>query len=358
MFALKKPILNAAMVASVMLLIACGDGQGTPNSQATQPEDTETGTATVIQDGPLKGYYFEASVKTSSQAAQKTDYLVIKGWYSAPNRTRWELSSSSGEDYRRILLIDGDEQWFYEPGTNTYTHGKEKTDSGKPYPLPSTYQLGIVTPSGAQPVRTEKYLGRDVDVYETSTAQVKTVNYVDHELGVTLRQVVTSTDPNLSSYEAKVEKIQYNPRLDRQVFVFTPPSGSREGTTGATAGTITPSRGPLNVPPGMLSPSYIPEGYKLDSSSSSATGGVTSYIERKLSSPNGGYLTLTEQYRPGGLPDYLKTGTPLKVGKADGYSTRGGGQVSLLVYDRDVIINMTANNLTLDDLKKIAESMD
>ncbi|MGE0059977.1 MAG: outer membrane lipoprotein carrier protein LolA [Dehalococcoidia bacterium] len=362
----RRLALVAALGLTALALVACGDGSGTPASKqaATSPDDTQPGTATVIRAGPLDSYYFEASVKTKSQS-QSTDYLVIKGWFDAPDRTRWELLSSADDTYKRILLIDGEEQWFYEPGTNTYTHGKNadsvKALNGKPYPLPSNYQLGLLPlPQDAKPVRTDTYLGRAVDIYETSTATTKTTTWVDHEYGVTLRQQVESSDPLLVSYEAKVEKIQYNPRLSSQAFVFDPPPGAKEGSTGvqANGGTITPSRGALNVPPGLLSPSYIPAGYKLDSSSQSATAGVTSYIERRLKNEAGDTLTVKEQYRPGGLPDYLKGGTEITVGPGKGYVTRGGGEITLIYYTKDVIVSVGASALPINEIRSMMESMD
>jgi outer membrane lipoprotein-sorting protein len=250
----RRAVLFAALCLTIVALVACGDGsKKEPTQASTSPDETQAGTATVIQPGPLDGYYFEASVKTVSQSATR-DYLVIKSWFAAPDQTRWELQSSADDTYKRILLIDGEEQWFYEPGTNTYTHGKNddsiKALNGNPYPLPANYQLGLIALApGLTPVRSDTFLGRAVDIYEASTPQVKTTTWVDHEYGVTLRQQVISSDPNLISFEAKVEKIQYNPRFDDQTFTFVPPDGAKEGTTGVQAnGTITPSRGALNVP--------------------------------------------------------------------------------------------------------------
>jgi outer membrane lipoprotein-sorting protein len=192
---LRHVALLAVLAFTAVALVACGDGTGTPNSKqaATSPDDTDPGTATVVQAGPLESYYFEASVKTKAQS-NSTDYLVIKSWFDKPDRTRWELLSSSDDTYKRILLMNGEEQWFYEPGTNTYTHGKNadtvKTLNGTPYPLPSNYQLGLIPLPPGQPVRTDTYLGRDVDVYETTKPQQKQTTWVDHEYGVTLRQQV------------------------------------------------------------------------------------------------------------------------------------------------------------------------
>jgi outer membrane lipoprotein-sorting protein len=361
---LRRLSLFAALALTAFALVACGDGTGTPASKdaATRPDDTQPGTATVIRGGPLESYYFEASVKTKLQS-NSTDHLVIDGWFDRPDKTRWELHSSADDTYKRILLMNGEEQWFYEPGTNTYTHGKNadtvKTLNGMPYPLPSNYQLGLIALPDGQPVRTDTYLGRAVDVYETTKPQIRQTTWVDHEYGVTLRQQVESTDPLLVSYEAKVEKIQYNPRFDAQTFAFVPPAGAKEGTTGVAAGgTITPSRGPLNVPAGLLSPSYVPAGYKLETTSQSASAGVTSYIERNLKNEKGDTLTVKEQYRPGGLPDYLKGGTVIAVGSGQGYVTRGGGQITLLYYYKDVIVTIGASNLAINELRSMMESMD
>jgi outer membrane lipoprotein-sorting protein len=361
----RRSLLSAVLCLTAVALVACGDGSAKtePTPAATSADASQPGTATVVQPGPLASYYFEASVKTVLQS-NSTDYLVIKSWFGAPDQTRWELTSSVDDTYKRILLIDGEEQWFYDPGTNTYTHGKNpdtvKALNGKPYPLPANYQLGLLSMApGLTPVRTDTYLGRDVDIYEASTPEVKTTSWVDHEYGVTLRQQVTSTDPNLISFEAKVETIQYNPRFDDQTFAFVPPADAKEGTTGVQAtGTITPSRGALNVPQGLLSPSYIPEGYKLDSSSQSATAGVTSFIERKLKNAAGDTLTVQEQYRPGGLPDYLTGGTVIDVGQGKGYVTRGGGSIILITYIKDVIVSVTAATIPINELRMMVKSMD
>jgi hypothetical protein len=108
----------------------------------------------------------------------------------------------------------------------------------------------------------------------------------------------------------------------------------------------------------MLSPSYVPEGYKLETTSQSASAGVTSYIERNLKNPTGDTLTVKEQYRPGGLPDYLKGGTVIKVGPGEGYVTRGGGEITLLYYYKDVIITIGASALPINEIRSMMESMD
>jgi outer membrane lipoprotein-sorting protein len=365
MFHLQIRDFAVAAVLS-LVLVACGDGKARDSGQsATRPEDTPVGSAEVIQPGPLEGYFFEASVKTVMQS-NSTDFLVIKSWFDKPARSRWELMSSVDDTYKRILLIDGDEQWFYEPGTNTYTHGIDTGSAarlgGRPYPLNSNYQLGLLPIPSGSPVRSDTYLGRDLDIYQTATAQVKTEHWIDREYGVTLRQLVTSADPTLISFEAKVNRIQYNPRFSAQAFAFEPPSGSRDSGSSAAAqtgrATITPSRGPLNIPAGLLSPSYIPEGYNVESTTASASAGVTSYVERRLVNAAGEALSLKEQYRPGGLPDYLKGGTLVTVGPDEGYVTRGGGEITLLVYKKDVIVTVGATALPIGELRKMVESME
>lgn len=345
--------------AFVIALVACGDGKARI-SPATDLAGAPAG-VTIVRAGTLTGYYFEASVRTAVQA-RNSDHLVIKGWFEAPERTRWELMSSIDDSYRRVLLIDGDEQWFYEPGTNTYTYGREPLPlKGKPYPLNSYYQLGLVELPGSAPIRTDTYLGRTVDIYVTSAGQVTTEHWIDQEYGITLRQVVDSRSPSLASFEARVEKIVVNPRFDSNAFVFTPPPGAKEaGASGAALprGTVTPSRGPLNIPQGMLSPSYLPPGYRLDSSTQSASGGVIAYLERKLLNENGDQLILRQQYRPGGMPAELQVGSVVKVGNDNGFVLRGGGETVLLVYKNDIIITLLATNLTLDDLRAIVLSMD
>jgi outer membrane lipoprotein-sorting protein len=354
--------LFVAVVLISIALFACGDGsEEPPPAQATDLAGAADG-ATIAQPGPLSAYYFEASVRTVLQS-RSSDHLVIKGWWDAPDRTRWELHSSNDDSYRRVLLVDGDEQWFYEPGTNTYTHGKEPPPgNGLPYPLPSNYQLGLLQlATGVRPARTDTYLGRTVDIYESSSPQVKLQLWIDQEYGVALRQVVESSDPQLTSFTAEVDKIVFNPTFDARAFAFTPPDGSVDGGTSGAAqarGTITPSRGPLNVPAGLLSPSYVPDGYKLESSSQSATAGVTSYIERKLVNEKGDVLTVKEQYRPGGLPDYLQGGTVITVGDGKGYVTRGGGEIILVVYKKDVIVSVSASALAINELRSMVESME
>lgn len=367
MLALRPRIFRLLLLACFgVTMMACSGGKDDPVPAATRPEDTEMGTATVIQPGLLTSYYFEASVKAATQI-NSTSYLVIKGWYEAPDRTRWDISSSNPADsqYVRQLYIVGEDQWLFEPGTNTYTVGKNAEAAAKfndrPYPLNSNYQLGLVPTeamANQQKVGSDTYLGRAVDIFEGTIGTIKTTNWIDVEYGFVLRQVVVSGDPNLVSFTAQVEKVQFNPRLDAQAFVFTPPAGAKNASATPLTTGIRATTGPLNIPPGLLSPSYIPEGYSLQSSSQTASGGVTSYIERKLANAGGATLLVSETYRPGGLPEQFKLGTVVKVRGVDGYTSRGGGLTTLLFYDAEIIVVLQSTALDVTELRRIAESME
>ncbi len=367
MLALRPRIFRLLLLACLSVtMMACSGGKDDPAPAATRPEDTEMGTAAVIQPGPLTSYYFEASVKAATQI-NSTSYLVIKGWYEAPDRTRWDISSSNPADsqYVRQLYIVGEDQWLFEPGTNTYTVGKNAEAAAKfkdrPYPLNSNYQLGLVPTeamANQQKVGSDTYLGRAVDIFEGTIGTIKTTNWIDVEYGFVLRQVVVSGDPNLVSFTAQVEKVLFNPRLDAQAFVFTPPAGAKNASATPLTTGIRATTGPLNIPPGLLSPSYIPEGYSLQSSSQTASGGVTSYIERKLANAGGATLLVSETYRPGGLPEQFKVGTVVRVRGVDGYTSRGGGLTTLLFYDAEIIVVLQSTALDVTELRRIAESME
>jgi len=91
-----------AVVAMVALLASLSGG------------DESTGEV----DGlPYRSYAFEARM-TSPDA---TGTAIIRGWYEAPSRTRWDIGPEGPEydGWVRVLILTEKGSVFYEPSNNT-----------------------------------------------------------------------------------------------------------------------------------------------------------------------------------------------------------------------------------------------
>jgi hypothetical protein len=194
-------------------------------------------------------------------------------------------------------------------------------------------------------------------VYSLDTDQGQLEVWIDREHDLALRQVFRSSNPSTASIELRVEKLQINPRLAKDHFVFTPPPDAREISPALVNSSQSSAGRPLNIPTLFLVPSYLPPGYGLRTSLQSNAGGFVSYIERNLANDAGDTLTITEQYRPGGMPEVMQVGSPLRVRGGTGYSIRGGGERTITFYDHDVIVTLKTNSLSQEELLKIAEGM-
>jgi outer membrane lipoprotein-sorting protein len=355
-----------AFLAPVALIVFTGVDDAPPPLAITRPEDTLTGEASVIRPGPLQSYYLEASLKPLDQP-NATLYTALRGWFQAPDRTRWEINSTdpAQSKYVRILLNAGDEVWAYEPISNFYTHevseGLGDRLGGEPYPFPSSFQVGAVDretiAAAAKSTRQDVFMGRPIDVYSIDTGEGEAEVWIDREYDLALRHLSRAGNASGASVELRVEKLQINPRLDKAHFVFVPPPDAREISPELVNSSQSSAGRPLNIPTLFLVPSYLPAGFGLRTSLQSNAGGFVSYIERNLANGSGDTLTITEQYPPGGMPEVMQVGAPIRVRAETGYSIRGGGERTIIFYTHDVIVTLKTNSLSQEELLKIAEGM-
>ena len=314
---------------------------------------------------PVQSYRFEATVTKPKEPDAQT-YGVIRGWYQAPNKTRWEIGCAGHpmcKDYVRILIVTEDSLWFYEPETNVYAHETISVAdlTGWPFPLLSNFQPGPLTQPlaakiGKEIVSTgrERLLDVDVGVYGEPGFRL----WIDEAHAFTLKQTGSTT----AAFEVLVTKVDYNLLLDAELFRFQPPPGARENTgaqgPGSSVGSSTTfGTSDLNIPPGFLVPSYIPTGYVLRNAGSTESAGRISQIQRTFG-PRGSSaeVEMRQQFRVGG-PLAPLMGTPVTVGGSSGVRSTTGDTNMISWTKGDVTVTLSSSDLPFEELVRIAESM-
>jgi hypothetical protein len=261
----------------------------------------------------------------------------------------------------RILVASGGTVSYYEPATNTHVTSKDAYDetlAGQPFPLMSNYQVGYAAEVGriapsTRPTRSEELLGRTLAVYGNESPGTDGL-WVDHALSFIVK-LERAKDLN-AAFVAEITRLAYNVPIEDRVFSFVPPAGSREVDPEARSSGGASSSGP--APDGFLKPTYLPAGYRQRGSGSGTSGGVTSEYTLSIESDTtGDKLEIRELFRAGGpLPQQVQ-GEKVAMKQGVGYVSIEGGYTVLIFTRGDITSYLRSSQLGVDELIRIAESM-
>ncbi len=337
--------------------------------------------ATKITDkGPtvadLQSYHIEAVVTTGTTSEPR----LVQVWYQAPDKLRLETGFAGAP--ASIYVVDGGVMHVYNGDNNTYfdtdkpddvlqARGSTSTKLGPlpNYGLPAYFdsQEGTWDIAGQDTV-----LGKKTEIVEQDLRTVAegTLDeyWVDPHYLFVLRYE-SSTPNGKTTWQAT--KVEYDPKLDSQLFVFQPPAGAQAVKAPAFA---QPQVGPggvssYSLPPGFLMPSYVPDGYQAAVLSQAMTSGGTGTNVRiivryngALTSTNASPYLLIQQ--TGGLEqETSSSGKQLDVNGATAYED-GSGDVLVLSWQMPpngssdgLSVVLMSNALSEDDLLKVARSM-
>ena len=327
-------VLTAGVVifAGAVLIIA-----------STRSSDSER---RIPEKFPLSSYYFEARIY-SPEAPQNTPQTVIKGWYQAPNRTRWEMGCEGHtlcEANTRILIVQSGEMLLYEPGTNTYFRVDTTPVSEDPEPFLSNFQPGplvrglrIEIGQNAKLIGRAEMLGRDTGIYEFEDFGRF---WIDEKHAFVLRQEGKVRNP----FVVEVTKADYNSKFSDEVFVFKPPTDAREVEPPSSTRSFSSG----SIPRPFLSPSYLPAGYR-------QTGSLAEGDRLFEAEFNSGALRIEQDFRAGG-PLIGATGTSVGAPGGPRFESRNGTSYVLAWIEGDLKITISSI-LPFEELHRIADSM-
>jgi outer membrane lipoprotein-sorting protein len=338
----------------------------------------------------LRSYYFEASI--SVQPVDRLDEPQIarlRAWYEAPARWRREFGSEDPllADMTSVQVSDG-ETFYYLDGPSNLFYEQAFSDDGR-----ATYgSIGIAIPIGPVPdqlvrlwrersqearshsIREDRLLGRDVEVIDLETNDGDRLSvWFDPEHSFVLRYESASSAGDSDSRQtvrAEITELRYNAKIDEARFTFEPPAGARrveapDAVPGATRATGSLSAGgrEISVPPGFLTPGYIPEGYAVSGSGSSVmANNLVTRVETRLKpaglrDAGGPFLTILQQVRPGGMPESLRTGASARIGTYEAYQREAAGVRRLVWYRDELVLTVKSDALPFEELQRVAESM-
>jgi outer membrane lipoprotein-sorting protein len=336
----------------------------------------------------LTSYYFEARL-TVVQADVEPDGFehekpldTIRGWYEAPDKWVWDFSDSKRATTGSTQIGDGEDVWYYDRLTNTYSRvsyadyfrGRSPDLSDGPQPIIASVFVGplpyqdperFFRAFAVDAQRSEKdgglVAGRPTRAMTYTRGEEHTTFWLDREFAFVLKYV--SHDPGFS-VSAEVLSVSFNQALPGQPFVFQPPPSARE--------VAPPPPGPVHeggsivpgvVPQGFLSIGYTPAGFEATGQSeASGVGGATTFVAVRYqphgqTGTGGDYLLIEQQYRAGGLAPSQLSGTPLTIGAVTGYESSTNGALRLVWAKGDVVVTLSSNVLPLEELIKVALSL-
>jgi outer membrane lipoprotein-sorting protein len=340
------------------------------------------------QSNGLTSYEFEARVEVEVDRDEAHDALdTIRGWSVVKDRWRWEFSASDPDRVEEgsIEVSDGESVWSYNRPTNMYyRHDLEEYRASLPPELsegPTSLLLGLligpIPPSVAEafaasdPIGREDVAGRPARILQSTHGdperESKTTVWVDEEFPFVLKFTATNAARS-GSATATVKSVSFNDRLDGDLFRFKEPPGAKEveapppdpffanvvsSSTNVQTG---PSR-TLSVPPGFLRPGYVPAGFRpRETHTSGGQSGMT-FGRLGFESGTGGYVTLEQQMRAGGLAESHKQGRRVDVAGGEGYETNAATERRLVWAQGDMVLRLLSDSLPLQELVRIAESV-
>jgi outer membrane lipoprotein-sorting protein len=226
--------LGVSLIVISVLLVGTRNGSAPQEVAATQP------------------FYLEATVLVLGSAAtlaerQEEASSVIRWWYAANGRWRWEIEVSELESEPRTLIgvADGKQVWIFDASVNEYSIYTLRRDAITPPPV--SVRLGpasiddLAEQFEAQGVSFRsggagQHLGRDVEVYEYSPTWRASGSagersggfgklWYDAEWGFFLRNLVDG-GATAEYVDARVIRLEIEPGLDGSLFRFEPPEGA------------------------------------------------------------------------------------------------------------------------------------
>jgi outer membrane lipoprotein-sorting protein len=340
----------------------------------------------------LRSYYIEALVSIEPRDPLDDPAITrLRAWYERPDKWRREYGHTDPlfSDLTTIHISDGETAFYLDGRANVYyeqslTEALREAGSVISFGIPlGPYPGDIVQRwTGRRPdlrsysVSDDELLGRAVKVLDLVRGYGDTVKlWFDPAYNFFLAAESVQASPRRSpqTVRAEVIDLQYDAQIEEGLFRFEPPQGARridapaESGSGAQIG-VSHSSGPIGgreftVPPGFFAPAYIPEAYvTAGTGSTTLSNAFVSRVETQLQ-PEGQRgdgrprLTISQQYRAGGLPLSLRSGTPGNVGQSSAYRTESDGVRRIVWYQGEIVVTLTSGALPFEELQRIAESM-
>lgn len=299
---------------------------------------------------------------------------LIEIWFEAPERLRFEMESfrAEGENAgRQVWVSDGKALWTYDERSHTFDRRPlpdlrpADDEAVGPFELllfPGVFRFEQAfadmlseDPPGVISLRDgESVLGREVYMLKGESADAVLRLWLDKEYLLPLRMELGSGSEG-NVFDFRFTSIELDVDIDDAVFQFTPPPGAVRDNV---------RRVRQWLKPGMLAPTWLPQDYGFAGGHGGSGGsqyGVTRLeAEARLRSDDrGGVLTIKEELSREGLADSLKRGTKIEIRGQDAWiEHRDDGTTVLVWKEGDFVITVTADQLSADDLLRLAESME
>ncbi len=378
---LRSIVITALLGATFSIMTACG-------SAAVINTDE-------ITPNPPRAYYLEATIEVAASEPENGPSLfpsdgpvlsTLKLWAGDGAEFRQEIVTKSPAylSGQNLSVSDGSETFQYDSNLNQYRRSTALPGGMAPIsfssvligPIPGgtlnnwTASLKQSTPRfEIRLVRSEDLLGRRVGLYEFSDVgalldaegTIATGStgrlWLDHETGFVLRY---ESSPIGQSVVAEVTRLDIEPDIGPELFVFDPPEGAERLVDNDPI----PIQG-SDSQSTLLEVAFVMDDLRRTSGSSSTSNGLITQSEGIWEGLNGRQLRIRQFLRPNGLPAGLESEEVMTAPHAPAphanlyHVTRSpeSGLTSLAWQFDDVTVIMDGIGIELDELLQIANSI-
>ncbi len=374
-------VVKAAGAAGAVAVAGLGAWWAFAGSRAPERASTQ-----------IPPFYLEASVEVTSgpsggsPGSLDTTRTEIRWWFLSHTEFRSEITYTEGEARSAPTLVIADRSalWMYSSAENAYTKSSlpEASDvpmapGAGPYlafgPLRQRTMdtfLATIRSAGSPPMQAtivggEEMLGWQTLVVEVKAGETVSRIWVDPKHMLVVK--VVSEHP--VSFHMEVTTIRYNESIPRDRLRFEPPAGARlvvnlgSSSDRTTLISLPPTvSGAPAVLPDFLGPSYIPAGYSARGTTAESHEGTQGPVAIEITFARGdgasGFISLRENiHAGGGLPAGARTDQRIAVNGHEAYRSEAIDFTSIWWSDGDLVIVLSANALTFDELMRMAESI-
>lgn len=344
---------------------------------------------------PDEAFYLEAEILVtdadsggSPRTVDRRTATGLRWWYRDDAHYRHEFYNPRAmlEWGPRWTVADGEDVTYYDPTIGLFERsslgefgfaGLYPTMSAFVGPLPADNLDDFIAQWGERVdhigrAGTAEVLGREVEVIEygpTSNSSGGTGDatssglgqfYVDVDAGFILRHTVDGGAGGVS-FEAEVTHLELAPHFEEDPFEVDLPPGALEitdpsGSCSASSGGTSPGAGSFSV--GRTTFDNVPAGWTLAGSGAAQGAGCVTLEEwaSLVREPGKVLIASVIAAPPTGVPPARADATRVDVAGVDGYRLTEG-EIERLLWVRDeVIITLSSNAATFDELLRIAVS--
>ncbi|MBA4180890.1 MAG: hypothetical protein C0506_09910 [Anaerolinea sp.] len=354
---------------------------------------------------PVPPFYLEAKISVrpgpDDRTGEQASTSRIKWFYQDERHFRQTINNESPSlnSTSLIMVADGQDGWFYDTATNSYSRTPLPPGGGAAAsllslsawmgPVPATdldsfvaLLKSYVKDGTVEVVGSDQMLGRPVRLIEMKSASGESVTlstngsetrsagpvqtmrlWFDPATRMVLRYLAEPVGER-QGIDLTVTRLEVGGQMIGKVFLFVPPPGAIERsdtTTHSSSGSGSSSMGSAGRTPPLPKPfvavTLLPEGlFSAGQGNTEDNGGIVA-AEDRWRSDSGATLTLQQRLRADGLPPGLQVGDRIQVSGHEAFRLVNGDKTTIAWYYDGLAVLITGNRMPEAELLRFAEGL-